>query len=75
LAPPGNAGPVQIVTDLVGDVVGDDIEEVLAVDEIAERPADKVEIGFGAVIGGIGLNWHFGSLQRFQSASWCRHAS
>ena len=40
-APLDNARPTgEIVEDLVDDFVSDDIEEVLAVNEVAERPAN-----------------------------------
>ena len=40
--PPDNAGPAgEVVEDFVNDVVADDVEEVLAIDEVAQRAANQ----------------------------------
>ena len=47
--PPNEARPTgEVVEDLVNDVVGDDVEEVLAINKVAQRPSNQVEIRVGA---------------------------
>jgi hypothetical protein len=49
-ASPDHTRPAQLVPNLVDDIVGDDIEEVLAVDEVTECLADQFEIRLGACV-------------------------
>src|SRR6202035_5151446 len=39
--------------DVVDDVVGDDVEEVLAIDEIAQRSSNQIEVGGGGLVGSV----------------------
>jgi hypothetical protein len=44
-----NARPAgDFVENLIDNVVGDDIEEVITVDQVAQRPTNELEVGFGA---------------------------
>ena len=37
-----------VVEDLVDDVVSDNVEEVLAIDEVAQRPSNQLEVRLGS---------------------------
>ena len=39
------------VEDLVNEVIGDDVEEVLAINKVAQRPSNQVEVRVGALVG------------------------
>ncbi len=71
LGPPlDDARPTgEVVEDLVDDVVGDDIEEVLAVDEVAQRPANQIEVGLGGLVGGVIRMSAFWILQAFHKVA------
>ena len=44
-APLDNARPTgEVVEDLVDHVVSDDVEEVLAINEVAQRPSNQTEV-------------------------------
>jgi hypothetical protein len=50
-APLDNARPTgEVVEDLVDDVVSDDVEEVLAIDEVAERASNQIEVRVDGLI-------------------------
>jgi hypothetical protein len=34
----------EVIENLVNDVVGDNVEEVLAINEVAERPSNQIEV-------------------------------
>jgi hypothetical protein len=58
-APPDDARPPgEVVQDLVDDVVANNIEEVRAVDEVAQRTSREIEIGRDRLILGVGSAWH-----------------
>jgi hypothetical protein len=53
-AGPDNARPAgDVVEDLVNDGIGEDVEEMLAVDKIAQRASNQFEIGVGGRVGGV----------------------
>jgi len=41
-------GHRDVIEDLVDDIAGDNIEEVLAVDEVSERASHEIEVRSGA---------------------------
>ena len=50
-ASPDHAGPTrEVVEDLVNDIVSDDVEEVLAIDEVAERASNQIEVRVDGLI-------------------------
>ena len=53
-SPLDDARPTRdVVKHLVDHLLGDDVEEVLAVDQLAQRPTDQIEIGGGGLVGGV----------------------
>lgn len=49
-----NRGPTRdIVEDLIGGIVGHEVEEMLAIVKVAERRLNEVEVWSGAIIGSI----------------------
>jgi hypothetical protein len=62
-APVDNARPTgNLVENLVDDVVGYDVEEVLAINEVAQSPANQIEVRGGGVIGSVFRVRHFWTL-------------
>jgi hypothetical protein len=58
-APPDNARPTgDVVENLIDDVVGDDVEEVLAINEVAQRPSNQIEVRGGGIVGGVSRIGH-----------------
>src|SRR5579859_4032316 len=49
-----------VVENLVDDVVGDYVEEVLAINEVAQSPSDKIEIGLRTLVGSVFGIAHYG---------------
>ena len=62
-SPDGLRPTGEVVENLVYDVVGDCVEEVLAINEIAQRPSDETKIGLGALVNSELRIWHFWSHQ------------
>src|SRR5262249_50438032 len=52
-ASPDHTRPAEVVANLVDDIIGDHIKEVLAFDEILQCLADELEIWLGACISRI----------------------
>ena len=51
-APLDNARPTSdVVENLVDDVISDDVEEVLALNEVAYRPSNQLEVRVGSLVG------------------------
>ncbi|WP_232833481.1 hypothetical protein [Paraburkholderia kururiensis] len=48
-----NAGPTQVVTNLVNDVVGDDVEEVSSIDKVTERLSHQTEVRIRSFVEGV----------------------
>jgi hypothetical protein len=42
-----------VVEDFIDDVVEDDVEEVLAIDEVAQRPSNQIEVREGGPVGSV----------------------
>src|SRR5580693_5935319 len=42
-----------VVEDFVDDVVGDDVEEVHAIDESAQRSSNQIEVRGGGLVGSV----------------------
>ena len=52
--PLGRARPTRKVAEyLVDDLINDDVEEVLAVNEVAESPSNQIEVGAGGLVGSV----------------------
>ena len=53
-APLDNARPTSdVVENLVDDVISDDVEEVLALNEVAYRPSNQLEVRVGSLVGRV----------------------
>jgi hypothetical protein len=60
-APPDGLRPTgNVVENLVNDVVGDYVEEVLAINDVAHSPSDQIEIGLRALVDRVFWIAHFG---------------
>jgi hypothetical protein len=67
-APTDNARPTgDVVEDLVDDIVGDDVEEVLSINEIAQRPSNEIEVRRGGLVGSVFRIRHFGPSLRLET--------
>jgi hypothetical protein len=64
-SPDGLRPTGDVVENLVDDIVGDYVEEVLAINEVAQRPSDQIEIGLRALVRSVLRIWHFGLSIRF----------
>jgi len=67
VSPPlDNARPArEVVENLVNEVVGYDVEEVLAIDKVTQRPPNKLEVRLGARVGSVIRIRHSGLSVRF----------
>src|SRR5580698_8678753 len=49
-----DAGPTgKVIEDLVNHVVSDGIKEVLAINKVAHRPSNQVEVRLGGLVGSV----------------------
>jgi len=65
-SPLDNARPTgEVIENLVNDVVGDNVEKVLAINEVAERPSNQIEVRGSGLVGSVFRIRHSGLSVRF----------
>src|ERR1700722_4042094 len=61
-----DAGPAgKVIEDLVNNVVSDGVKEVLAIDKVAERRSNQIEVRLGGLVDSVFRIRHSGLSTRF----------
>src|ERR1017187_3375068 len=59
----------ELVENLVNHAVFDDVEEVLALDKVAQRPSNQLKIRPGGLVGSVLRIWHYDLSMRFAKST------